>query len=160
MTDGHKVRTCLWYDSQGFEAAEFYCSLLPDSMIEHVDRNADFSDGPLPEPEKVLVVEFVLAGAPYMALNGGPMYTHNPAVSISVLTEDQEETDRLWAALTRGGGAESMCGWLKDRFGVSWQITPKRLIELTRGPRAKEVYAAMMKMKKIDIAGLENAAES
>ena len=158
MTGSRKVRTCLWFDSQALEAAEFYCSLLPDSRVENLDQNSDLRDDP--KQNKILIVEFILAGAPFMALNGGPVFTHSEAASISVLTDDQEETDRLWAALTADGGSESMCGWLKDRFGVSWQITPKRLIELASGPHAEQVSAAMMEMKKIDIAGLEAAAKA
>ena len=117
MTSNPRVRTCLWFDGQGEEAARFYVSLLPGSAIEGVQRPAP--DGP------ALIVEFSLAGAPYMILNGGPQYTHTPAASISVSTADQETTDRLWAALTADGGRESRCGWLVDRFGVSWQIVPR-----------------------------------
>ncbi len=114
MKSNASVRTCLWFDGQGEVAARFYVSLLPGSAIEGVHRPAP--DGP------ALIVEFSLAGAPYMVLNGGPKYTHTPAASISVSTDDQETTDRLWAALTADGGRESRCGWLVDRFGVSWQI--------------------------------------
>ena len=103
-----KVRTCLWFDGNGEEAAQFYVSLLPDSLIENVVH---------PKPDQPpLVVEFKLAGAPMMILNGGPQFTHSEAASISVLTKDQAETDRLWDALTAGGGTQSMCGWLKDRY--------------------------------------------
>ena len=146
-----KVRTCLWFDGNGHEAAAFYVSLLPDSRIEQVVQ---------PDPAgPPLVVEFMLAGAPYMTLNGGPMFTLNEAASISVLTEDQAETDRLWAALTAEGGEESQCGWLKDRFGLFWQIVPKASPRLLSqgGPGAARVQDAMMAMRKIDIAGLEAA---
>lgn len=145
-----KVRTCLWFEGKGREAAEFYVSLLPDSHID--EKFATFEDEPL-------VVEFTLAGAPMMSLNGGPMFKHSEAASISVLTEDQAETDKLWDALTKEG-EESQCGWLKDRYGVSWQITPKRMVELinhkdkSAATRARE---AMFKMKKINIAELEAA---
>ena len=115
-----KVRTCLWFDGRGREAAEFYVSLLPDSAIE-----APYRPAPDAPP---LVVEFTLAGTPYMILNGGPQYPHTPTASISVPTRDQEETDRLWAALTADGGRESRCGWLVDRYGVSWQIVPEALV--------------------------------
>ncbi len=147
-----KLRTCLWFDNQGEEAAEFYVSLLPDSVIETVSR---------PDPNgPALVVEFTLAGAPYMTLNGGPHYQHSPAASISVLTKDQDETDRLWHALAQNGGKESMCGWVIDRFGVSWQIVPEILPQLM-GSKDKEAAMrareAMMQMKKIDIAALEAA---
>lgn len=147
-----KVRTCLWFDGNGHEAAEFYVSLLPDSFIE--TQSTPNASGP------PLIVEFTLAGAPYMVLNGGPMFKHTPAASISVLTEDQEETDRLWSALVADGGRESMCAWLVDRFGVSWQIVPKRLPELfgsSDKAAARRAREAMLKMQKIDIAALEAA---
>lgn len=147
-----KVRTCLWFDGNGHEAAAHYVSLLPDSCIDLEVR---------PDPNGApLVVEFTLAGAPMMILNGGPHYKLTPAASISVLTKDQAETDRLWAALLDGGGEESMCGWLVDRFGVSWQIIPEVLPrtlmseDTAAAARARE---AMMKMRKIDIAALEAA---
>lgn len=146
----NKVRTCLWFEGNGREAAEFYVSLLPDSHID--EKFAAFEKEPL-------VVEFTLAGAPMMTLNGGPMFKHTEAASISVLTEDQAETDKLWKALT-DGGEESMCGWLKDRYGVSWQITPKRMVELLNNEdqaSATRAREAMFKMKKINIADLEAA---
>lgn len=147
-----KVRTCLWFDRNGHDAAAFYVSLLPDSGIETI-----FAPDPSAPP---LVVEFRLADAPYMILNGGPMFQHSEAASISVLTEDQEETDRLWAALTADGGAPSQCGWLRDRFSVSWQIVPKalpRLLSAGDPAAAGRVHQAMMSMQKIDIAALEAA---
>jgi predicted 3-demethylubiquinone-9 3-methyltransferase (glyoxalase superfamily) len=112
------------------------------------------------EPGSVLLVEFTLAGTPYQALNGGPHFTLDEAVSISVMTEDQAETDRLWEALTADGGAESQCGWLKDCFGLSWQIVPRRSVELLNGPQASKVWPALMQMQKIDIAALEAAANN
>lgn len=152
MSTRPKVRTCLWFDSQGEDAATFYVSLLPDSRIESRSY---------PEPGKpALVVEFTLAGAPYMTLNGGPLFKHTPAASISVLTADQTETDRLWAALIGNGGEESMCGWLIDRFGVSWQIIPQALPRMMGSDdkaAAMRARDAMMTMKKIDIAALEAA---
>ena len=154
MTMVSKVRTCLWFDGDGEDAANFYVSLLPNSEIE----KAYF---PIPDAP-ALVVEFTLAGAPYMMLNGGPQYKHSPAASISVLTDDQEETDRLWMALTADGGEESMCAWLVDRFGVSWQIVPRRLVELINADdaaAAARARDAMMQMRKIDIAALEAAFE-
>ena len=147
-----KVRTCLWFDNQGEEAARFYVSLLPDSYIESASY-------PVPD-HPALVVEFTLAGAPYMILNGGPMFQHTPASSISVLTKDQPETDRLWNALLDGGGKESMCGWLIDRFGVSWQIIPDVLPKMMMADdkaAAGRARDAMMQMHKIDIAALEAA---
>ena len=107
----------------------------------------------------MLTVDFTLAGTPFQALNGGPHFTLDEAVSIAVASEDQAETDRLWAALVADGGAESQCGWLKDRFGLSWQIVPQRATELLNGPQAAKVWPALMQMKKIDIAALEAAAE-
>lgn len=154
MSAKAKIRTCLWFDGQGEEAAQFYVSLLPDSRIESVLRPAP--TGP------ALVVEFTLAGAPYMTLNGGPQFPHTPAASISVLTKDQAETDRLWDALLAGGGEEGMCAWLTDRFGVSWQIVPEalpRLLGAEDKAAAGRAQAAMMQMGKIDIAALEAAFE-
>lgn len=150
--DRPKVRTCLWFDGRGEEAAEFYVSLLPDSRIESVTRPTP--DGP------PLVVEFTLAGAPYMALNGGPHFTLSPAVSIAVRTEGQEETDRLWNALIADGGEESQCAWLTDRFGVSWQIVPDALVRMMAADdrrAATRATQAMLKMKKIDIEALQAA---
>ena len=152
MNSTTSVRTCLWFDGQGEEAARFYVSLLPGSAIESVHRPAP--DGP------ALIVEFSLAGAPYMILNGGPKYTHTPAASISVSTEDQETTDRLWAALTADGGRESQCGWLVDRFGVSWQVVPRAAVRLLRDGDREAVgraQAAMLRMRKLDVAALEAA---
>lgn len=147
-----KVRTCLWFDGNGLEAAEFYVSLLPDSRLESA-----FRPGPGAPP---LVVDFTLAGTPYQALNGGPTYTLSEAVSISVQTRDQAETDRLWNALTADGGAESRCGWLKDRFGLSWQIVPEILPKLLADPdreKSGRAMQAMLGMGKLDIAALEAA---
>jgi predicted 3-demethylubiquinone-9 3-methyltransferase (glyoxalase superfamily) len=156
MTETPKIRTCLWFDDQALPAAEFYCSLIPGSRVDQVGRYPDGQD--MAAPGKVLMVEFTLAGTPYQALNGGPHFTLSEAVSVSVSTQDQAETDRLWAALTADGGAESQCGWLKDRFGLSWQIVPKRSVELLTGPHAAKVWPALMQMTKIDIAALEAAA--
>lgn len=156
MTDRTKVRTCLWYDDNALQAAEFYCSLLPDSRVERVER---YAEGGMGEPGQVAGVDFTLAGTPYQAINGGDHFKLDEAASIAVATEDQAETDRLWAALTADGGAESQCGWLKDRFGLSWQIVPRRATELMHGPDAAHVWAALNKMRKIDVAVLEAAAE-
>ncbi len=148
---GSKVRTCWWFKEDGHKAAAHYVSLLPDSFLE----------GSVPtSAEPPLVVEFTLAGAPMMILNGGPHYAQTPAASISVLTEDQAETDKLWGELTASGGQESQCGWLIDRWGVSWQIVPRKMPELLGSPdraAAGRVQAAMMIMTKIDIAALEKA---
>lgn len=149
-----KARTCWWFDEHGPEAAAFWVSLLPDSRIE---------GGHGPEGGPPLILEFTLAGAPMMILNakGAPKPCH--AASISVLTENQAETDRLWAALTADGGAEVACGWLTDRFGVSWQIVPRRLPEMLASPdraAAGRAMAAMQKMVKLDLAALEAAFQS
>jgi predicted 3-demethylubiquinone-9 3-methyltransferase (glyoxalase superfamily) len=149
-----KVRTCLWFAKGGRDAAKSYVSLLPDSEIDAV-----YDHG---QPDDPMVVEFTLAGAPMMILTGGPQFEHSPAASISVLTKDQAETDRLWSALLADGGKESRCGWLTDRYGVSWQIVPEALPRLLGDPdrdAASRAQAAMMQMKKIDIAALEAAAD-
>ena len=155
-----KIRPCLWYDHDGEDAANFYVTLFPDSRVDNVQRSP--ADNPSMKEGGVLVVEFTLAGQQYIALNGGPHFKFNEAISLQVLTEDQEETDRLWEALTAEGGEESQCGWLKDRWGLSWQITPRRLLELMADPdkdKARRAMEAMLKMRKIDIAEVERAAE-
>ncbi|MBD3835133.1 VOC family protein [Brevundimonas sp.] len=153
-----KIVPCLWFDGDGEEAARFYVSLLPDSRIDSVNRSpVDTPSGPA---DSVLTVEFTLAGRRYIALNGGANFTFDEAVSFMIMTEDQAETDRLWDALTANGGQENVCGWLKDRWGLSWQITPRRLMELTTDAnraRAKAAMTAMMSMRKIDIAALDRA---
>lgn len=155
---GDKIVPCLWFDGDGEEAARFYVSLLPDSRIDGVHRSpVDTPSGPA---DSVLMVEFTLAGRSYLALNGGSAFKFDEAVSFMVMTEDQAETDRLWDALIADGGQESACGWLKDRWGLSWQITPRRLMELTTDPnreRARAAMQAMMTMRKIDIAALDRA---
>ncbi|ABI59624.1 VOC family protein [Nitrosomonas eutropha] len=149
------IRTCLWFrDGRGREAAEFYCSLIPGSRVERT-FSGDAGNGPFS------VIDFSLGGVPYQILDAGPHFTLTEAVSISVETADQAETDRLWTALTADGGEESVCGWLKDRYGVSWQIFPRRLTELTMNADknvSAKAMAAMMKQKKIDIAAIEAAA--
>lgn len=152
-----RVGTCLWFDDQALPAAELYCSLLRDSRIERVTHSPEGREEG--EPGSVLAVEFTLAGTPYTALNGGPHFTLDEAVSITVATEDQAETDRLWEALTADGGAESQCGWLRDRYGLSWQLVPKRAADLLNGPMAAKVWPALMQMRKIDLAALEAAAD-
>lgn len=148
------IRTCLWFrDGRGLEAADFYCTLIPGSRVEKT-FTGDNGYGVFS------VIDFSLGGVPYQILDAGPMFTLTEAVSISVATDRQAETDRLWTALTANGGEESVCGWLKDRFGVSWQIYPKRLTELTTSSDKKvsaKAMAAMMKQKKIDIAAIEAA---
>lgn len=153
-----KITPCLWYDGAAEEAATLYVSLLPDSRIDRVVRAP--SDNPGTSEGKVLVVDFTLAGQSYMGLNGGPQFAFTEAVSLQVATEDQAETDRLWDALIADGGEESMCGWLKDRWGLSWQITPRRLTELVASSDptvAQRAFQAMMTMRRIDIAAIEAA---
>ena len=139
----------LWFNDQAEEAAKFYTSVFPNSGIGGVSRGPDGN---------VMVVPFTLNGQPYLALNGGPQFRFNESVSFVVPCEDQEEIDRFWNALTADGGSESRCGWLKDRFGLSWQIVPKHLGSLMSGPRAGAVMQAMMPMNKLDIALLEAAS--
>lgn len=156
MSASDKIRTCFWYDSEALPAAEFYVSLLPDSRIEQVGHYPEGSE--MGAPGSVLVVDFMLAGARFQALNGGPHFTLSEAASISVMTEAQAETDRLWDALTADGGAPAPCGWLRDRFGLSWQIVPRRATALLSGPAAARVWPVLMGMTRIDIAALEAAA--
>jgi predicted 3-demethylubiquinone-9 3-methyltransferase (glyoxalase superfamily) len=152
-----KVRTCLWYDGRAEEAAKFYTSLLSGSEVEKVTR---FDDPITGRKNGVAIVNFSLAGTPYTALDGGPQFKHSEAASIVVHTKDQAETDRLWAALTADGGVESMCGWLRDRFGLSWQIVPealpRRLMDADKAAAGRAMQA-MLGMRKIDIAGIEKA---
>jgi predicted 3-demethylubiquinone-9 3-methyltransferase (glyoxalase superfamily) len=146
-----RVRTCLWFEKDGAAAADFYVSLLPDSQMETVVA---------PDGAESLLVNFTLSGAPYQILNGGPHFRLSEAVSISVMVYDQAEIDRLWAALTGNGGEESQCGWLKDRWGLSWQIYPQVLIDMQTAKdqvAAERTRQAMYKMKKLDIAALKAA---
>ena len=151
-----KIVPCLWFDGDAEAATAFYVSLLPDSRVTAVNRSpVNTPSGPA---GSVLTAQFVLAGHEYVALNGGPAFRFTEAVSFMVMTEDQAETDRLWYALLADGGSENACGWLKDRWGLSWQITPRRLMELTTDAnpaRAAAAMTAMMSMIKIDIAALD-----
>lgn len=155
-----KIVPCLWFDGAAEEAARFYVSLLPDSRIDKVvPAPADYPDG---QEGAVLVVEFTLAGQHYIGLNAGPQTRFNDAVSFQIHTEDQAETDRLWDAITGNGGVERECSWCQDRWGLRWQIVPKRLMDLMADPapeRARRAMQAMMTMRKIDIAALEAAVE-
>lgn len=151
-------RICLWYERDAEEAAKFYAATFPDSSVGAVYRAP--GDYPSGQEGDVLTVEFTVAGIPCVGLNGGPMFTHSEAFSFQILTEDQEETDRLWNAIVSNGGEESACGWCKDRWGLSWQISPRVLIEAMSSPdpaAAKRAYEAMMTMRKIDIATIERA---
>lgn len=155
-----KISPCLWFDGQAEEAAKFYTSILPDSRIEKVQRApADTPSGP---EGSVLTVDFTLAGQQFIGLNGGPDFSFSEAISFSIDCADQEEVDRLWDALVEGGGEHSVCGWLKDRYGVSWQVIPRQLPELLGGPDpegAARAMKAMLEMTKIDVAKLREAYE-
>ncbi|MDP3896557.1 MAG: VOC family protein [Mesorhizobium sp.] len=152
-----KNTICLWYETDAEAAARFYAETFPDSSVGAVSRApADFPSG---KKGDVLTVDFVVAGIPCMGLNGGPMFRQSEAFSFQIMTEDQEETDRLWNAIVGNGGQESACGWCKDRWGVSWQITPRVLTEAMAagGEEARRAFEAMMEMGKIDVAAIEAA---
>ncbi|MGX7951865.1 VOC family protein [Tsuneonella sp. HG249] len=153
----HKNTICVWYDKGAREAAEFYSSVFPDSEVTAVHiAPGDFPDG---KQGDELTVEFTVCGIPCLGLNGGPQFPQTEAFSFQIMTEDQEETDRYWHAIVGNGGVESMCGWCKDRWGVNWQITPRTLTEAMEagGEEAKRAFAAMMDMKKIDVAAIDAA---
>jgi predicted 3-demethylubiquinone-9 3-methyltransferase (glyoxalase superfamily) len=155
-----KISPCLWFDGQAEEAAQFYTQLFPDSRIDNVSRSA--SDNPSGKKGDVLTVNFTLRGVPFVGLNGGPEFRFNEAVSFVIDCEDQAEVDRYWEALIDGGGEYGPCGWLKDRFGLSWQVVPTRLYELLESPDrggAQRAMEAMLQMSKIDVAELEAAFE-
>ena len=148
---------CLWFDGTAEEAARFYARTFPNSAVTAIHQAP--SDYPAGKEGQVLTVEFTVLGIPCLGLNGGPMFKHNEAFSFQVITEDQAETDRYWNAIVGDGGAESACGWCRDRWGVSWQITPRVLTEALAagGAEAKRAFDAMMPMKKIDVAAIEKA---
>lgn len=152
-----KNTICLWFDKDAEEAARFYAKTFPDSAVGAVIH----APGDYPEGKQgdVLVVEFTVAGVACIGLNGGPIFKHNEAFSFQISTEDQEETDRYWNAIVGNGGQESECGWCKDKWGISWQITPRVLLEAmgAGGAEAKRAFDAMMTMKKIDVATIEAA---
>ena len=154
-----KILNCIWFDrGEARKAAEFYASVFPDSQVGKITTApADFPSG---KEGDELTVEFTVLGMPFLGLNGGPEFKPNESVSFQVMTEDQAETDRYWNAIVGNGGSESACGWCKDRWGFSWQITPRRLTEGIADPdraAAKRVMEAMMQMRKIDIAAIEAA---
>ena len=153
-----KNTICLWYDGTALEAATFYAATFPDSAVHAVHRApGDYPDG---KEGGILTVDFTVIGIPCMGINGGPTFKHSEAFSFQIATDDQAETDRLWNAIVNNGGQESECGWCKDKWGLSWQITPRVLTEAYTGTdraAAKRVFEAMMTMKKIDVAVIEAA---
>jgi predicted 3-demethylubiquinone-9 3-methyltransferase (glyoxalase superfamily) len=158
MTQPAKNTICLWYDGDAEEAARFYAETFPESSVDAVHRAP--GDYPSGKQGNVLTVDFTVLGIPCMGLNGGPTFKHSEAFSFQVATETQEETDRYWNAIVENGGQESQCGWCKDKWGLSWQITPRALTNAVMGSdpaAAKRAFAAMMEMTKIDIAAIEAA---
>ena len=153
------IVTCLWFDGQAEEAAQLYTSIFPDSKVNRVTRY--LADMPMPEGT-VMTVDFTLDGHEFLGLNGGPAFPFNESVSFQIMCKDQTENDHYWDSLTADGGEESQCGWLKDKFGLSWQVTPVRLMELmTSGDPdlVGRVAHCFMQMKRLDIAAIERAAE-
>ena len=153
-----RIQPCLWFDKNAEEAARFYADTFPDTRIDSIEH----APGDYPSGHKgdVLLVQMTILGMPFLLLNGGPQFTFDEAISFQVSTGDQAETDRYWKAIIAdGGGTESACGWCKDRFGLSWQITPRRLTELLSkgGETASRAFNAMMEMRKIDIAAIDRA---
>lgn len=153
----HKNTVCLWYNHEAEEAARFYAETFPNSSVGNITyAPSDYPDG---KTGDVLTVEFTIAGIPCIGLNGGPHFKHSEAFSFQISTEDQAETDRYWNAIIDNGGEESQCGWCRDKWGVSWQITPRVLLEALSGggETAKRTFEAMMPMRKIDVAVIEEA---
>ena len=154
-----KIAPCLWFDGNAEDAARFYAQTFPDSSVDAINRSpSDFPDG---KEGDVLTVEFTVLGLSFLGLNGGPQFTFDEAISFQIYTDDQAETDRYWHAIADDGGSDGDCGWCKDRFGLSWQIVPRVLMDaLKKSDRAaaKRAMDAMMQMKKIDIAAIEAAA--
>lgn len=154
-----KATICLWFDKDAKEAAEFYAATFPDSAVGSVHRApADFPGG---KQGDELTVEFTVLGVPCIGLNGGPIFPHSEAFSFQVATDNQEETDRYWNAIVGNGGAESACGWCKDKWGLNWQITPRALTDAMAqgGDVARRAFEAMMPMTKIDVAAIEAAVK-
>jgi predicted 3-demethylubiquinone-9 3-methyltransferase (glyoxalase superfamily) len=152
-----KNTICIWYDKDAEEAANFYAATFSDSSVTAVHRAPD--DYPGGKKDDVLTVQFTVCGIPCIGLNGGPIFQHSEAFSFQIATDNQEETDRYWNAIVGNGGAESQCGWCKDKWGMNWQITPRALTEAMAqgGDVAKRAFAAMMEMQKIDVAKIEAA---
>ncbi|MGH8854345.1 MAG: VOC family protein [Telluria sp.] len=153
-----KNTVCLWFDGTALDAAQFYAETFPDSKIGKIFRAPN--DYPAGKKGDVLTVDFTVAGIPCMGLNGGPMFKHSEAFSFQIATDNQQETDRLWNAIINSGGQESECGWCKDKWGLSWQITPRVLTDAISSPdqaAGKRAFDAMMTMKKIDVAAIEAA---
>jgi predicted 3-demethylubiquinone-9 3-methyltransferase (glyoxalase superfamily) len=155
-----KITPCLWYENEAEEAAELYTSLFPDSHVDRVNRSP--ADNPSGQAGDVVTVEFTLAGEPFIALNGGPGHPFNDSISLSIDCADQAEVDRYWTSLILGGGNPSQCGWLKDKFGVSWQVIPRLLTEYLQSDDregARRAMEAMLRMSKIDVEQLREAFE-
>ena len=155
-----KITPCLWFNGTAQEAAQFYLSIFPDSRIDKIHLAA--ADNPSSSAGDVLTVDFTLAGQPFIGLNGGPDFKFNEAISLAIDCGDQAEVDRYWDALVEGGGEHSQCGWLKDRFGLSWQVVPRQLNEMLQsadGDAAMRAMEAMLKMQKLDVAKLREAYE-
>lgn len=158
MTQKIKIATCLWFDKNAEEAANFYAATFPDSRVVAVNKSR--SDYPNGAAGSVLTVEFTVLGQPFVGLNGGPQFTFDEAISFQIFTDTQEETDRYWNAIVNEGGQEGACGWCKDKFGLSWQIVPRALMQALQDPdvaAAKRAMDAMMTMRKIDIAKIDAA---
>lgn len=154
----NRIAPCLWFNGNAEEAAKFYADTFPDSRVVAVHRSP--SDYPAGKRDDVLTVEFTVLGMPFVGLNGGPQFAFTEAVSFQVYTHTQEETDRYWNAIISNGGSENVCGWCKDKFGLSWQIVPLVLMEAissTDRAAAKRAFEAMMQMRKIDVAAIEAA---
>ncbi|MEK7949925.1 VOC family protein [Luteolibacter sp. Y139] len=152
-----KNTICIWYDKDALEAARFYAATFPDSEVGEINHAP--GDYPSGKEGDVLTVTFTVLGIPCLGLNGGPQFKHTEAFSFQVATDTQEETDRYWNAIVGNGGEESYCGWCRDRWGISWQITPRTLSEamMAGGDEAKRAFAAMMEMGKIDVAAIDAA---
>lgn len=152
-----KNMICLWYDKDALAAAEFYAKTFPDSKVTAIHKSP--SDYPSGKAGDVITVEFTVCGVPCIGLNGGPMFKQSEAFSFQIATDDQEETDRYWNAIVGNGGMESACGWCKDKWGLSWQITPRTLTDALAagGAEAKRAFEAMMKMRKVDVAAIDKA---